>query len=177
MRPCRLVLIGMMIAGLALLAGCATPTPYQPLNGGEGYSNQQIEAQRFRVSFYGNSLTPRNTVEDYLLYRAAEITVDHGYDLFTVVDRSTEPVTQYIGSFGVGTGFGGFYDPFYSPYGFGMSTGSATPVTSYQATMTIVLSRGKKAADALHTYDAHDVMQRLGQYIRRPGRKTRRTSS
>jgi hypothetical protein len=47
-----------------------------------GYSDQQIESNRFRVSFAGNSLTARETVERYLLYRAAELTVQQRLRLF-----------------------------------------------------------------------------------------------
>ena len=61
------------------LAGCETATPYQPLNTANrdagGYSDHQIEANRFQVSFSGNSVTSRETVERYLLYRSAELTL------------------------------------------------------------------------------------------------------
>src|SRR3546814_2720956 len=71
------------LAALMLFA-CATPTPYQPLGtrgtGASGcYASQQIEQNRFRVSFSGNQLTSRERVENYLLFRAAELTVQNGY--------------------------------------------------------------------------------------------------
>jgi hypothetical protein len=50
----------------------------------------RIETNRFRVSFAGNSMTSRETVERYLLFRAAEITLQQGYDGFEMADRSTE---------------------------------------------------------------------------------------
>ena len=70
----RLVLTA--LAGAALLSGCATPTPYQPLGAPTGvrggFTDQQIERNRFRVTFAGNQFTSRQRVENYLLYRAAE---------------------------------------------------------------------------------------------------------
>ena len=100
-----------LVAALGLvLAACAgKPTPYQPAQGGFGYSEQQTEENRYRVSFAGNSATSRQTVEDYLLYRAAELTVQTGHDWFQVVDRNT--VQEYSGNggspaFGVGVGGG-----------------------------------------------------------------------
>ena len=73
-----------------LLAACAgKPTPYQAAQGGFGYSEQQTEENRYRVSFAGNSASSRQTVEDYLLYRAAELTVQTGHDWFQVFDRNT----------------------------------------------------------------------------------------
>ena len=79
-------------AGLAL-AACATATPYQPagFNGQRGgYAEQRLENNRFRVSFSGNSLTSREQVEQSLLLRSAELTVESGYDWFSTVNRATD---------------------------------------------------------------------------------------
>src|SRR5688572_16406254 len=81
-----------------VLAACATPTPYQPNVQGQstsgGYSDARIEENRFRVTFSGNSLTSRETVETYLLYRAAELTLSSGYDYFIIADRQTDRSTR-----------------------------------------------------------------------------------
>ena len=45
---------------------------------------------RYRISFKGNSLTDRETVENYMLFRAAELTLQSGYDTFTIVNRDTD---------------------------------------------------------------------------------------
>src|SRR3546814_3976294 len=80
--------------GTLMLAGCASPTPYQPATGHgfnrTGFSEQRIESNRYMVSFSGNSLTSRETVERYLLFRAAELTVQQGFDHFILVYRNTE---------------------------------------------------------------------------------------
>ena len=97
-------------AGLALLGACATSTPYQPAAGTErGYSEQRIEENRYQVQFAGNSLTDRKTVETYLLYRAAELTKQNGYDHFRVVRRDTDANTKLVGD-------SAFYDPFYDHF-------------------------------------------------------------
>ena len=65
----------LLTAGV-LLAACATPTPYQASgsDGGiYGYSEQRIEGDRYRITFSGNSLTDRETVETYLLYRVGKV--------------------------------------------------------------------------------------------------------
>ena len=61
-------------AALALSA-CATATPYGPagVDSRYGYSDQRVDADRYRVSFAGNSLTSREQVEMALLLRAAEV--------------------------------------------------------------------------------------------------------
>lgn len=59
------------LAGVLLatsLSGCATtPTPYQPLVGGQrvsgGYSDIRLSEDRYRVHFAGNSFTSRDRVE------------------------------------------------------------------------------------------------------------------
>ena len=74
-----------------LLGACARdPTPYQPAVDGYGYSEQRIENNRFWVTFEGNDFTKADTVQKYLLYHAAELTLNYGYDYFTVVDRNMD---------------------------------------------------------------------------------------
>ena len=76
----------------ASLAACTTgPTPYQSgVADGYGYEETAIESDRYLVSFRGNSLTERENVETFLIYRAAELTLEQGRDHFLVVRRDTE---------------------------------------------------------------------------------------
>jgi len=105
-----------IIGAAAILSACATATPYQQAAkpGASGYSTSQIENDRYTVSFSGNSLTQRETVETYLLFRAAELAVNNGYDYFTVADKNTQEKKRLVSS-GVGMGYG-FNDPFYSGF-------------------------------------------------------------
>ena len=74
-----------------LLAGCMTPSPYAPRLEGQqtGYTDMAITQNRYRVTFTGNSATPRETVETYLLLRAAEVARAAGYDSFVFDTRNT----------------------------------------------------------------------------------------
>src|SRR5690242_8307434 len=85
-----------MIAAVAgLLTACATPTPYHPaVSDRYGFEEQRIESNRVRITFRGNSVTDRETVETYLLYRAAELTLQNGQDYFIVANRDTEEHSQ-----------------------------------------------------------------------------------
>jgi len=168
-RPPRR-LVALLAAGLlvALLGGCSTaPTPYQPADGGFGYSEQQIEANRYRVSFAGNSATPRATVENLLLYRAAELTVQAGHDYFTVVDRDLEAQGSGVASPRVGVGVGSHGGNV--GLGVGLSTflgdGRAA---RYTATADIVVFSGEKPADDPRSYDAHELIRRLGPEVAPP---------
>lgn len=160
------------IASLALVLGvaaCGTPTPYQPAVDGKGYAEQPLETNRYRVTFSGNSLTSRETVENYLLYRAAEVTLASGNDYFLVVERDTERSTTYHTTF---TGFGG-HPGFHSFRNFnshsfgGFSTATARPRDRYQSFANIVVGQGEKPADEPDAYDARDVLKRLAQTIER----------
>lgn len=102
----------MLCTGAALLAACATATPYQPASepgAFNGFSEQMIEDDRVRISFAGNSLTKRDTVENYLLYRAAEKAVERGYDWFELQERDTEAKSRLRATPGIGSG----YDPYF----------------------------------------------------------------
>ena len=75
-----------VLAAVALtggLAACETATPYQQLNPNNraagGYRDSRLDGTHWRVSFSGNSVTSRETVERYLLYRAAELATSQGF--------------------------------------------------------------------------------------------------
>jgi hypothetical protein len=75
------------IAAIGLVVGlsaCETATPYQPLQQHSevsgGFTDQRLDQNHARVTFQGNTVTSRETVETYLLYRAAEVTISQGFD-------------------------------------------------------------------------------------------------
>ncbi|MDJ0921986.1 MAG: hypothetical protein QNI84_12735 [Henriciella sp.] len=180
----------------AALAACATSTPYQAADGGKrGYTNQQIESDRWRVTFNGNSLTDRETVETYLLYRAAELTDQEGYDYFRVVQRETDAERRLVE-----TGFGAdpFYSHFYCDYRFYGRAGrlygyprgfygrsrlgyrghyyhdpfwghsyDVREIVRYEAIAEIKLGRGEKPDDAAY-FNADEVLMNLAGRIQRP---------
>jgi hypothetical protein len=154
-----------------LMAGCATATPYQPVKNGYGYSEQRLEVDRYRVSFFGNNRTAYDAVTDYVLYRAAEITLENGYDHFIVIDRSTQGQQQAGGGPSVGLGLGGVR--FGGSSAFGISVGTSTRVgggsgDAYRATADIQLRKGPKPADEVQAFDARAVKANLEARIRRP---------
>lgn len=177
--------IGLM-AGLAL-AACATATPYAPAErqGGFGFAEQQIEDNRYRITFRGNSSTSREAVESFLLFRSAELTVQNGFDHFIVVEGDTESQTSYsssgfnsFGGFGgrpafygrYGRGFRGRYSAFpYYAYGFGWGNpyydSYTREITRYSAVAFVTMHRGDKPSDNPQAFDARDVMTNLRPLI------------
>lgn len=157
---------------ILILGACAKPTPYQPAFNGYGFSEQRIEDNRFRINFHGNSVTPQQVVEDYMLYRAAEITRANGYDYFEIADKETDKDTRYLTT---------YTDPFPPYYGWydgrrfyryappsAFQTGMSRPIVQYTVSANIVLYRGKKPADNVEAYDARDVIERLRPTVRLP---------
>ena len=186
-----------MFAALALTAGltaCATPTPYQPNIRGTatagGFSEVKLESDRFRVTFNGNSLTSRETVEGYLLFRAAELTVQNGYDWFAIVDRDTDKkVSTYVepdpfyrpwyGSYGFwrpswryyGRGFGWRgWDPFWGDP-FWADRIDVRTVEKFEASAEIVMQKGPKPQGDPKAFDARAVIDNLRPRIVYPTAK------
>lgn len=86
----------MAIFGLAaVMTACASSGPeYVPISegGDNGYVSQRLDDDTYRVTFSGSPGTPINKVQDYALLRAAEITIDSGYDKFTIKDETVTPM-------------------------------------------------------------------------------------
>lgn len=158
------------LAGVCLclmLMACATVTPYQQRHDGLGYEEQTLESTRLRVSFTGSRKTPRETVENYLLYRAAELTLARGYDYFVMASSSTQAGRDKSPtlSFGIG-GFG-----FGSRSGVGLGVGTSTAPTTgveYTAQAEVVFHKGVKPADDPRAFDAREVRDNLEPRIVRP---------
>ena len=175
---------------IAALTGCTTATPYQPYRAGDlsaahgGYSEQRLGADRFLVRFHGNELTSRERVEGYMLYRAAELTLQNGYDSFEIVERHTEhdvetrvrPDPFYPSWYGStygwwrphwryyypGTGWGPW-----SPYGYGSV--DIQRVESFEAEAEIIMRRGVSNLGR-RVFDARRVIADLGPTIQMPRR-------
>lgn len=181
-----------VVLGLAV-AGCTTapPTPYQPYRahsaGGihGGYSEQQLAPDRYLVRFHGNSLTSRDRVEGYMLYRAADLTVQHGFDWFKVLDRQTEHNVRTIVR----------PDPFYRPW-YGGAYGAWRPnwdvyvpghgwnsmyggdlsnpefhvrhIEAFETTAEIQMGKGVLPPSDPSAIDARKVLADLGPTIERP---------
>ena len=188
MKRVILTLAMMALVG-GVLAGCETATPYQPLASGSqtrgGYADAKVNDDLWRVSFSGNSLTSRETVERYLLYRAAELTVNQGYDWFFDNHRNTDKNTtvEVDPYYAVGPGFAYRFGwrPDWRYYGGGLGWRSyygwaAGPgwgpgpydfdqISRYETSAEIKMGKGARPEGAI---DARQVLTNLGPAIVRP---------
>ena len=188
----RSIVVAAMLALTAGLGACATATPYQPFvknaAASGGYSETRLEPNRWRVTFAGNSLTSRETVEGYLLFRAAELTLQNGDDWFAIVDRHTDQQSRtyvepdpfyhpwYGPSYGFwrpswrysGRGFGWrSWDPFFGDPFFADRVDVRT-VDKFEAGAEIVTNKGVKPSDDPRAFDAHAVVENLKPRIQYP---------
>lgn len=169
---------------LLLLGACAGtgPTPYQPAErpGGHGYSEERISEESYRITVSGNSLTNRDLVEDYLLLRAAELTLLEGYDHFILLDRQTDSDTvRYYDSWGGGPmwGPGWAWRPSWGGYygggshygtGIGMSFGGGPSgrQTRYVTQAVVQMHIGLPPRIVGAVYEAQRVVDELGPRVR-----------
>lgn len=179
----KVLIAAVAVTALSLLSACATPTPYQPATGTStskyrpGYTDTRIEAGRYRLTFSGNDLTSRETVENYMLFRAAELTLSEGYDWFEIVNRDTDQKTRTVttwdsdplygnmswrfyrgGRWGRWGAFGGLSDWDRETYQF----------TRYEANAEVLMHKGSKPEGQGNAYDARSVVANLEGKIVRP---------
>lgn len=155
------------IAAAAMLLGlsaCATePAPYAPKTAESttGYTDLQLTATRYRITFTGNSATDRQRVEDYLLLRSAQVTINAGYSWFVFDTRNTQADTTYRSTF---TGWPGWrsYGYYWHSYTWGPPASmTARPSTKYQAYAEIALLTDAQAKNEPRAVNAHEIVQHL----------------
>ncbi|WP_370336720.1 hypothetical protein [Parvularcula marina] len=150
-----------LIAALTLfgLAACASTTSvYGPATDtGFGYRDQQIEADRYRVSYRGRDMT---SADDGALRRAAEIATREGATWFRVVSRDVE--TPSGRSSGTSIGIGGATGGRNSSVGVGvrLPLGDNGPREAV-VRLEILLGEGDMPGDE-GVYDARQVLGNLG---------------
>jgi hypothetical protein len=198
---------GTVLAALAssalLLAGCQTETTFHPATGSgfysDGYSERQLQPGRWIVSFQGNSVTGRDTVERYLFFRAAQLTLQQGFDNFLLADRDTKLRSRTystpgafgpgFGGFGYG-GFGGYWGPSWRYHGGGFGWRSWDPwfggygpwgggfdvntIDKYEATADIMMRKGPIPQGDVRAFDARKVVETIGPSVVLPGQDRRR---
>lgn len=154
---------GLIAASALALSACASLAPYGPQQSarGQGFSEQQIETNRFRVTY--NGVGAPGPVADRALFRAAQLTVDQGYDWFEVTQRWIDGRPDSAGgvrpsvSIGAGSGRYGGWSTSGVGVGLGLDLSGPQPTST---TLEIVLGRGAKP-DRPDAYDARRVQDAI----------------
>ena len=151
-------------AAALVLAGCASLAPYGPQMrpGGQGFVEQRIEADRFRVTY--NGVGAPGPVADLALRRAAELTLAQGGDWFEVTQRYIDGRPDSAGgvrpsvSIGAGSGRYGGWSSSGVGVGVGLDLSGPQPTAT---TLEILIGRGPRP-DRREAYDAREVLRALG---------------
>lgn len=157
----------LFLAAALTLAACATtPPPYAAAASqtGAGYSETQIESNRYFVTYRAPSGADAALIEDYALLRAADLTLQNGREWFWVDRRTVEP---YDGarsgpSVGVGVGGGSWGGRSGGSVGVGISLpiGGQRGERAQAATLEVRFGEGPKP-DEPNAYDARAVSANL----------------
>lgn len=85
----------LIFMGLLTLAGCTSLTP-QPktFNQLGQYQTIPLNSSSYRISFKANADLSYGNAEEITLLKAAQFTVQHGYDVFKVLDDPSNRSTQ-----------------------------------------------------------------------------------
>ena len=157
--------LALALTGLSALAltACASLAPYGARMdpNGQGYSEQRIESNRYRVTYNGVGAAGR--VADWALVRAADLTTEQGYDWFEVTQSWTDGRPGGAGGVRPSVSIGGGSSRYggYSASGVGVGVGlnfSGPQPTS--TTLEVVLGRGQKP-DRPNAYDARSVQSSI----------------
>ena len=154
---------GLIAASVLVLSACASLAPYGPQQSarGQGFSEQRIESNRFRVTY--NGVGAPGPVADRALFRAAQLTVDQGYDWFEVTQRWIDGRPDSAGgvrpsvSIGASSGRYGGWSTSGVGVGVGLNFSGPQPTST---TLEILMGRGARP-DRPDAYDARQVRDNL----------------
>ena len=145
-----------------ILQGCATSYQKTGLSG--GHTETQLDQNVFNVTFQGNGYTSREKVADFTLLRSAELTLEHGFQYFTIIDANsytsnstyTTPTTSHTTGSAYVAG----------NYAYGSATTTTTGGQTYKiskpsSSNTIVCFKEKPSA--VFTYNAHFIYKSIRQ--------------
>lgn len=76
-----------LIALSLLVCSCATKYGEEGFFS-NGYADFRCSEDTFVITFKANEYTKSGKVMQYALYRASEVTLQHGYSYFTIIDQS-----------------------------------------------------------------------------------------
>lgn len=158
----RLAFVTLVASALALSA-CASLAPYGPQVGarGQGFAEQRIETNRFRVTY--NGVGAVGPVADRALFRAAQLTTEQGYDWFEVTQRWIDGRPDSAGgvrpnvSIGAGSSRYGGWSSSGVGVGLGFDLSGPQPTST---TLEVVMGRGARP-DRPEVYDARGVQDAI----------------
>jgi hypothetical protein len=156
----------LIVAAAVALTACQTTPTYSAATStsAAGYSEQQIESNRYTVTYRAPGGADVSVLQDYALLRAADLTLEHNRSWFWVDRRATD--TSGYGhsgpSLGIGVGGGSFghHSGVGVGAGFSFPLGGGGGPTATSATLEVRFGEGPKPDDP-NAYDARAIATNL----------------
>lgn len=154
-----------LLLALALAACASGPPPYAPSASptAAGYSETQIEANRYFVTYRAPGGADASLLQDYALLRAADLALQNGRDWFWVDRRTVDEQAAPRGpSIGVGVGAGSWGNRSGGSVGVGINLPIGGPggQRARSATLEVRFGEGPKPDDP-NAYDARSIAASL----------------
>ena len=96
-RNSRILVAAISTTLSLVIVGCsstpvAAPTPYKSANSkaAYGYSSEKVSENEYKILFKATDKTPADKVQQYALYRAAEIAQQQGFTYLTVLKTNVD---------------------------------------------------------------------------------------
>ena len=161
--------LGIGAAGLVLSACVTTSITGETPALESSFLETELAANRYRIAYFGNSAEDRESVEDHLLYRAAELTLDKGYDYFSLSKEDVEhrplydAVTCPVETGHISHDFESQYRGFpYYAYGFDWAGPCDADVTPYSALTFVTMYKPETPQYGGNSFIARKVLKDLG---------------
>lgn len=149
-----------------VLSACATPYGKYGLLG--GFTDARIDDNTFSISVDTNGFTNQQATSMQALYRAAELTAEHGFDHFIIASNTVNPTSMAMAMPGSSTS-----NTTVTGYGSAARARTTThyapttivPIAFPNSTIVIKAFKGEKPEGMANAYDARTVMKHLGPQI------------
>lgn len=157
----------LILASALAITACATSPDYREARNdrAEGFSEQVIETNRYRIQYRMDD-DHVGRAQDYALLRAAELTMEKGYETFEVVGETTDVGSRRSSGSSVGIerttlvtrdcGLLGCTTTAQPVYGTNASFGTDYDAEETVVTVEIIMSNLDPSASVRH-YDASQV--------------------
>ncbi len=95
------------VATILTLGACASTPDYVAADSASDYGHytRKISDDRYRVNYNGRRSTDLQDARDYAMLRAAELTLNKGYDWFQIIDRETSTIESREPEMRIGFGY------------------------------------------------------------------------
>jgi len=139
----------LLVLTIGVMLGCATT--YQPMGFTGGYEETRLDENVFSVFFAGNGFTGRQRAQDFAFLRAAELTLNHGYEYFVIVQSDTSIATSTYTTPGYSQTTGNIQFYRHSAYGSARTTyygGQTYNINKPRVSLVIMCFKEKPETDA-----------------------------